>query len=802
MNWPEKYIKMLFVCMGILLLAHTVKAQMSVLDTLAKRFNHYSQRAFQEKLYLHTDRSFYMSGEIMWFKIYYVDGMMHRPQGLSKVAYVEVLDTANQAIVQGKVALQEGKGSGSFYLPVSVTSGNYKLRAYTSWMKNFSPDFYFEQPITIVSPFTKLNLPPLEAAHKYDIQFFPEGGNLVEGIESKVAFKAVNQKGKGIDFKGMLIDQHNDTVLHFQPYKFGMGHFVFTPSAEKKYRAIVTMGDSSYTKTLPRVYAEGYVMHVEESGQGQLSVSIQVKKGNDFPFVYLLAHTRQMLKVAQMITLREGKATVKIDESTLGKGISHFTLFNSEQQPVCERLYFRPPSRELNIEAVTDQPHYATRENVSVTINTKKNSSAPVQANLSVSVYQKDSLALFSPADIRAYYWLTSDLKGTIESPGYYLNNTAESRKAADHLMLTQGWRRFDWEKVLLAEKTGFDFLPEHEGPIISAKVKNKITGESPYRLRTYLSVPGINFHFYTNTTDGAGRVRFITKNIYGTSPILIQTNTAEDSTYRYEILPPFSQEFTEGALPAFDFSSDISERMQVRSRNMQVQNVFLEDTLNTFTLPQVDSMPFYGIPDRTFLLDDYTRFPTMEEVMREYVQGVGVRKQKGKFHFKILYEATNDFFQNDPLILLDGMPIFDTNKAIALEPLKIKKLDVIRQKFYLGSKSFSGILSYTTYDHDLSWYQIDPHALQVEYEGLQRQREFYTPAYETEQQIHGRMPDFRTLLHWSPEVDTNPSGETEVNFYTSDQPGTYIGIIHGMTDAGEMGSTSFTFEVNPRIVH
>jgi hypothetical protein len=214
-----------------------------------------------------------------------------------------------------------------------------------------------------------------------------------------------------------------------------------------------------------------------------------------------------------------------------------------------------------------------------------------------------------------------------------------------------------------------------------------------------------------------------------------------------------------------------------------------------------VDSILFYGTPDRTFPLDDYTRFSTMEEVMREYVQGVGVRKQKGKFHYKILYQRTNAFFADDPLILLDGMPIFDTDKAIAIDPLEIKKLEVVKQKFILGKESFSGILSYTTYDHDLSWYQIDPLALQVAYDGLQLQREFYTPIYETEERIGSRMPDFRTLLHWVPNINTK-EGKTQISFYTSDQQGIYIGIVQGMTDQGEMGSTSFTFEVKGELTH
>ena len=793
----------LFISLFLLLHVHVVPGQTPALDSLVQKFNHYSQQAFQEKIYLHTDRSFYMTGEVMWFKLYYVDGFLHHPLTLSKVAYVEVLDSANHPVLQGKIALKEGRGNGSFYLPVSIASGNYRIRAYTNWMKNFSPDFYFEQPITLVNPFERLGLPALETMQHYDVQFFPEGGNLVEGIESKVAFKAVDQKGKGIDFRGMIVNQHQDTLLHFQPLKFGMGHFYFTPAAHHQYKAIITIGDSSFMKTLPTAYPEGYVMQVAEADNDQLSVRVHAKMRGNLPLVYLLVHTRHSLKVSALLPLKEGKATLRIDKHLLGEGISHFILFDPQRQPVCERLYFQPPSRELTIEAITDQPHYGPRENVTIDLHTQVANEAPVPANLSLSVFQIDFLALFDPTDIRTYCWLTSDLRGTIESPEYYItNNTPESREALDHLMLTQGWRKFNWETLLSGETPAFTFLPEREGPILTAKVTDKRSGEPAGRIRAYLSVPGRNFHFYTDSSNPAGEVEFVTKNIYGPTPLMVQTHTEYDSVYRFEMVSPFSEKYAASSFPGLDLSAQAEQQLQERSRSMQVQNVYWEDTIHTFSAPPADSMPFYGMPDRIFLLDDYTRFPTMEEVMREYVQGVAVRKQKGEFHYKIVNQATNIFFAEDPLILLDGIPIFDTDKAIALDPLKIKKLEVVKKKFMLGSAIFSGILSYTTYDHDLSWYQIDPLALEVDYDGMQRQRTFYAPVYETEQQVGSRMPDFRTLLYWAPDVTTDAQGNAQLSFYTADQQGTYMGVVQGMTDQGEMGSTSFTFEVKGDLTH
>ncbi len=208
------------------------------------------------------------------------------------------------------------------------------------------------------------------------------------------------------------------------------------------------------------------------------------------------------------------------------------------------------------------------------------------------------------------------------------------------------------------------------------------------------------------------------------------------------------------------------------------------------------DSTAFYGTPDKKYFLDDYTRFVTMEEVMREYVEEVRVRKQKDKFRFDVWNKPYGDFFENKPLVLFDGIPVFDVDKIIAFDPLKVKKLEVVARKYTLDSVVQTGILSYTTYQGDLAGFQLDPNALVLEYPGLQLQREFYSPVYETAAQQESRTPDFRDLLFWSPSVKTNEEGKKQVDFYTSDLPGEYIIFVQGITADGIAGSAVSRFSV------
>ena len=185
-----------------------------------------------------------------------------------------------------------------------------------------------------------------------------------------------------------------------------------------------------------------------------------------------------------------------------------------------------------------------------------------------------------------------------------------------------------------------------------------------------------------------------------------------------------------------------------------------------------------------------------MEEVMREYVPGVMVRKRKDGFHFLVLDNVRKTLFQEDPLVLLDGVPVFDIDKIMAFDPLKVKKLEVITNRYFLGPFNFPGIVSYTTYTGDLAGFQLDPRSVTLDYEGLQSQRIFYSPAYDNQKQRENRMPDRRNLLFWAPQVKLDKEGKSHVEFYTSDLVGNYAVVIEGLSTNGYSGSTTSSFLV------
>jgi len=770
----------------------TIRAQSSDIEALKSNFTDYSERTLTEKIFLHTDRNFYISGEILWFKAYLVNNVDNRLSSSGKVIYIEMLDDLNKPVLQAKVAVDQGTGMGSFFLSSDFPSGVYKLRAYTAWMKNFDADYFFEKQITIVNATVPLAQLPADTSEVYDIRFFPEGGNLVSDISSTVGFRMTDKSGNGVQvFNGVVVDENNDTVAAFQPYKFGTGRFRLAPATNKKYTAYIkTATGRSFSQSLPPVLSSGYTMEVKRQ-EKDLHIRVY-SHGVEGSSAYLLVHTRGIVKKAVRLTLQHGEAAFTVPFVDMGDGISHITLFDGNRRPVCERLYYGGSPQPLGVQAVTDAAAYRQRRKITLTVNTAD------MANLSLAVFRNDSLQKTEPFDIRSYLWLSSELKGKIESPGWYFSDQPDSTaEAIDNLLLTQGWRRFNWHDVLQKKLPAFTYLPEIDGHIINGKITDSLTRKGRRGSLVFLSFPGTHNKFYTSESDRDGHLVFYTKDVYGQSELIAEADDLLNSPAGIEIFDPFSEEYSLNKLPSLQLRKEYAEALRTNSINAQVVRKFGEDRLKELRYPPlVDTTKFYGKADETYLLDNYTRFTTMEEVLREYVLGILVGKSGKNYRLTVIDALSNSLLKDNPLVLLDGVPVLDMNRIIEYDPLKVRKLDIVKGKYYYGPSLFYGIADFTTYKGNMENYEMSRNAVVLDYDGLQMQREFYSPVYETPEQQQHSLADYRNLLFWNPEIRTGKDGKAEISFYSSDLSGSYNGIIQGISADGKSGSTHFSFTV------
>jgi hypothetical protein len=764
-------MRLLLILILISPLAGAQPAQQS-----ATQLQQYAIEYPQEKLFIHTDKNFWVAGETSWFKIYLVSGQSHQPINTSKVAYVELVGSENQILLQTKIELSNGFGKGQINIPASVSSGNYYLRAYTRWMKNYSADFFFHQPITIVNTFRRLFDGEQQPNSDIDVQFFPEGGQWIDGINHKIAFRAVDYLGKGIDFTGTIINSNGDTLNQFKPAKFGMGTFEMKPTLQE-YTALINHKGKTTAVKLPKVNATGFALQIVDT-LSQFKILIKTKGVFDQP-VYILAHTRQKVNFTFSQPLKNGALELMIPKSNLEAGITHITVFTSIGQPVCERLIFLKPEDNTVLSVSTDREQTSTRKKIMLDLKSKNT----ILSNLSVSVIYNDSLQQFAQPDIVSYLLLSSDLKGSIESPHAYLNANPET---IDNLMLTHGWSRFRWEE--LAEPKTIQHIPEYRAHLIEASILDNQTQSPIPGVIGYVSAPGKRIELGGAITDKNGLLLVEANHLSGVTKLILQSPYEKA---KLEIKSLYSSSFITFNLPPITLSEKHTQALIDKSISMQVNDAFGN---HATTILPADSSAFYGTAPETYLLDDYTRFPVMEEVMREYVKSVWVRKKEDQFVIKIVDRKNGDLLAGESLVLLDGVPIFKVNDIMAFDPLKVKQLDIFPGRYFVGSLGFDGIVSYRTYKGDLGGFKFSPETVMINYEGLQQQKQFYSPRYETVPEINTYIPDGRHLLYWNPDVQIKGNEAKHLEFYTSDQPGTYKVTVQGIAADGTplYGETTF----------
>lgn len=749
------------------------------------------------KLYMHTDRQQYFAGEDMWFKLYNLKNDSFKKSEKSEIVFVEVFNTDKIPVLQAKVQLVKGVGSSSLYLPANMPSGNYLLRAYTASVLKYRNPSLFEKEVRILNVRDGLNSSRVaNTSVKYDFQIFPEGGEIVEGIPTKLAFKLTNSFGNGVDFNGVILDQEGNIVKEIKSLKFGIGASNFAPMENKRYKVKIYLKDGAIVdKNLPVSLKSGYVLNVARMEGKRIRVRVFGSKDLNGKSTQLMVYSKsgQIIVQEKAIINANAPQEVFIAEEKLEDGISMITLLDAQGIPVAERLVFKQPKSGVTVKVERKNEVYQKRKKVELDLSLAGLDNDLPLSDFSIAVYKNDTLS-YDCLNIKSYLLFSSELKGKIEGVDYYADeNGPDNTEAIDNLMLTHGWRRFNRERE---EETTIPKPEFSYGQLIQGKITNK-KGEPVRGTLAYLTVPGKDNRLFVAKTDDKGIASFDVKNYYGAGELVLQTDDAMRAEYELEILTPFYKATPSFPLKEIDYTKINDLNYLDNGIAVQVESSFKQAEKNNFSVPVLDTIPFYFKADRKFNLDDYTRFRTMEEVLREYISGSILRKTGNNYHLYLLDANRGYHFDKQPLILFNGVPAFNTDKIIAYDPLKVKSIELVYKRYYYGPLISDGIVNFKTYDSTAPELEMDPKALSLSYGGLQATKEFYTPVYELPAQITDRTPDFRTLLYWNPSVKTDRNGKAVIKFYTSDRTGTFKIVMDGVAENGKLISGSTSFKVN-----
>jgi len=778
----------LFLVLLMELAVNTAFSQISdKSEDLVHHFNEYHQNYYQESIFIHADKRYYLTGEFLKFKVYCLERTTAQTSRLSKVAYVEILDRDNNPYLQTRIELIDGQGSGEFYLPMNLPSGNFVIRGYTRWMRNFKPEDYFHSMVQIINPFKRPDLKPL--SDTTNLEFFPEGGKLIHGLNTKVVFHGKNELGIPTKVQGRLMANDTIVVSDFSSLKEGLGHFNFIPDMTKKYHIEIKNGDTYIHQDFVDIVSRGFNAQIEFSEGYILRLFCNepsIVQPNEK--ISIVLHQKGAILMNDVIPLNNGIARYKIDPSLINDIVT-ISLFDSESSLLAERKVLGK-SEHLSLEDISLNKAIATnRDKIEIDLSNLKENS-----NLSISVSANHPYFNHHMPGLNQYLVLDNSIRYVYGLESYLEGSPQETRVLINDLLIAYPANTDN--EIFYQEQHKIQFIPEHRSVLVTGKLLDKQTKEPVFGIMTYLSVPGKISQIYTAKSEADGSLIFEASNLYGSSQVILQNNFTIDSTYSIKVDDPYSTEFAEINLPEFDLDENLANLLTRKSQQMQVYNANLKISPNSQIISNLDSASFYIEPDMRYYLDDYTRFVVMEEVMREYIAGVNVRRNKEGFYFNVIDMVRGIVYDDNPLMLLDGVPVFDADDIIALDPLKIEKIETVKTRFGRGDLDCKGVVTYTSYAGDLADYKLHKNALVLDYNGLQPVKEYYFPSYTLAYERNDPTPDFRSNLYWDPRIEQDMLEEGKIEFYTSDDVDNYELRINGLTESGIPISIKKKFKV------
>lgn len=447
-------------------------------------YNLKAQQNFRahEQVFLRTDREFYTAGEDLWFRAWAFENQSLLPKPYSRVLYAELISPENKLVKRLMLTLNStGFAKGDFELPRELPEGEYRLRAYTNWMRNFGEEVFFEKRFTLFAlNKTEASIENVTEKKTY-LRFFPEGGYLVEGLPSVVAFQAHDERGEPLPISGEIQDENGEKVADLSPTHHGMGKFALKPEVGKKYFAQfqVTGEEKPQRVELPKALSSGYTLLMNDHPDGDFRVSLfrsSTKQGAEM--LYIAGLCRGKVYMLQTLQIDKPFLRFKIPQKLFPSGVVDFMLFDAQGLPLLERLAFvwRPDEKVLPLSAKFTQKSTKKRGK-----NTLEIYCPDTTASLCLSVTDLgDYVPQTEHSTLLAHSLLQADLRGRIYQPAsYFVEGDSSAADKRELLMLTHGWRRFEWRKSL-GESKFIAQYPLERGLVIEGKMTKEFNENKP----------------------------------------------------------------------------------------------------------------------------------------------------------------------------------------------------------------------------------------------------------------------------------------------------------------------------------
>ncbi len=651
-----------------------------------------------------------------------------------------------------------------------------------------------------------------------DIQFFPEGGSLIIGLRTKVAFKAIKPDGLGIDLKGTVTDNNNNVVAEFTSSHLGMGAFMLTPEDGKTYTANITYADgTTSTADMPKILSGGINLTLENNNPDNLMIRLQadaqfIKEYQGKAF-FILAKSSGIICYAAKTMLQNQFYGATVPKSKFPTGIVQVTLFTGDGEPISERIAFIQHNDQLNLALSADKQQYDTRQLVKLSL-LAKNNGQPDQGNFSVSVTDESKVPYDenSESTILTYLLLTSDIQGYIEKPNYYfLHQDDKTLTDLDNLLLTQGYRRFSYKDVLNNR-----FPPLISGTEQGIDLSGTLRASNGLPINhgnIRLSIPDKGYSANA-VTDADGRFKFENLVFADSSKVTI---SARNNTHASDLVITVDNEAAQNVpinLNAPDDMVNIDSTLNVYLKNSKLQNIdphmLKEVVIKDTKIVKLPSHKDYGslaslsdIADHVVNADKFEGCPNMLECLKALA--VGMTFDNDKFYVARDFTAG----QRQPVAIFLRGGIIDANLLNSINPAEVASVEIfLKDDLGLINSAYgtNGAIVVNMKKPAEGGKKVTlqelrdmiPQRNEITFSprGYEAIRTFYLPRYTGPRGSQTTRTDLRTTIYWNPNVNTDKTGAATLEYYNADGQGTYRVTVEGIDKDGNLGRQVFRYEV------
>ncbi|APZ47051.1 hypothetical protein BW723_12500 [Polaribacter reichenbachii] len=777
-------------------------------EVVKDKLDQFTNVDHQEKIFVHTDKSNYNIEDRIWFSAYLVDATNHLKSNKSKVVHAELINEKDSILDHKKFYMSEVSVAGDFSISEDVKPGKYLIRAYTNYMKNSGSASFFQKEIMIwsdkVNPLTISTENKEIIDNKPNLHFYPEGGYLVNDLSNFVAIKLKNSIFNEVKTPISIYDQDDNLVTTFSSSKFGLGMFNITPKKDETYFAKISFKDTDYTYPLPKALPVGNVLNAVINND-EIFINLKSNRNNGLFNTTLVIHKRGNILFNKQLKEQSKSKVLKLPIDKLDNGVLHITLFNSSNQPTCERLVFvNNKNNTVNVNIKKSRDYFTPRKKVSLNIDVNDFKDKNVESILSLTVKDMNTFPESTDAEnIKTYLLLNSDVKGKIENPNYFFEEQENNQRKylLDLIMRTNGWRRFTWQDLLFNQKLNrFD---AEKGLFISGKTFSMKAPYKPQSLPTRLT-------FYSKVieqepiknSDANGNFSYGPYVFYDSIPVLVESrltnfksqkkgdrkvlivkNKEEKSPeiYRDTTASQNNKNNLDAYLKYQQYIKDIENAF--KNQENMLSEVVIKSNLKTdkdIRRDEMNARTSYGNSFRRFDIENQIAISNNAFDIFYNIPGVNIVGDS-------IY--INREPNKLPLFLYDEMPV-DIIDLQNIDASNVSFVDVLigaDAAFFSNSGSVISIYSKLGNGNGNglnSKVKRKPGIIDFNAIGFYTAKEFYAPDH-----INGieesTKSDLRTTLHWEPQIKTTENNEVIIDFFTSDLKSNYLIEVQGITKTG-----------------